>query len=507
VYDKTGLAGLARALHGAGAEIASTGSTAAAVEAAGVPVTRVEELTGFPECLDGRVKTLHPAVHAGLLADLREESHRARLAELGIGPFDLLVCNLYPFQETVAAGGGVEECVEQIDIGGPAMIRAAAKNHANVAVVTSPAAYPQVLAALREGGFTPAQRRALAAAAFVHTATYDVQVASWMGNVLAPTDDGTGFPAWLGGTWDRAATLRYGENPHQRAALYANPAAPPGITQARHLHGIEMSYINYLDADAAWRTVNDFTEPCVAIIKHATPCGVAVGADVAEAHRGAHAGDPVSAFGGVIAANREVSVEMARQVAEVLTHVIVAPSYAREALAVLTAKKNLRVLAAPPWRPVAVEARPISGGMLLQAPDRIDAEGDDPAAWKQVAGAAADPATLADLVFAWRAVRAAKSNAILLAADRATVGIGMGQVNRVDAARLAVERAGAERAARAVAASDAFFPFPDGLQVLADAGVRAVVQPGGSARDEEVVAAASTAGVTLYLTGTRHFLH
>jgi phosphoribosylaminoimidazolecarboxamide formyltransferase / IMP cyclohydrolase len=507
VYDKTGLDELARALHAAGVEIVSTGSTAAAVEAAGAPVTRVEELTGFPECLDGRVKTLHPKVHAGLLADLRLPAHEAQLAELGVAPFDLVVSNLYPFTETVASGAGVDECVAQIDIGGPAMVRSAAKNHANVAVVVDPARYGDVRDAVAAGGFTLEQRQRLAAEAFVHVATYDVHVASWMGNVLAPTDDGSGFPAWIGATWDRAATLRYGENPHQRAALYVSGHGSGGVATATQLHGIEMSYINYLDADAAWRAANDFTDPCVAVIKHATPCGLAVGADIAEAHRRAHASDPVSAFGGIIAANRPVTAAMARQVAEVVTHVIVAPSYHDDALDVLRKRKNLRILQAPPWRPGAVEARPVSGGVLMQAPDRVDAPGDDPATWTLAAGDPADEATLADLSFAWRACRSVKSNAILLAADRASVGIGMGQVNRVDAARLAVERAGVERARGAVAASDAFFPFPDGLQVLIDAGVRAVVQPGGSVKDDDVIAAAAAAGVTLYLTGTRHFFH
>ena len=341
----------------------------------------------------------------------------------------------------------------------------------------------------------------------MHVATYDVHVASWMGSVLAPTDDGSGFPAWIGATWDKAATLRYGENPHQRAALYVSGHDPGGVATATQLHGIEMSYLNYLDADAAWRAANDFTDPCVAVIKHATPCGLAVGADIAEAHRRAHASDPVSAFGGIIAANRPVTGAMARQVAEVVTHVIVAPSYDDEALDLLTKRKNLRILQAPPWQPAAVEARPISGGVLMQTPDRVDAPGDDPATWTLVAGPAVDEATLADLGFAWRACRSVKSNAILLASGGASVGIGMGQVNRVDAARLAVERAGAERARGAVAASDAFFPFPDGLQVLADAGVRAVVQPGGSVNDEQVIDAAAAAGVTLYLTGTRHFYH
>ncbi|MEV7229336.1 bifunctional phosphoribosylaminoimidazolecarboxamide formyltransferase/IMP cyclohydrolase [Polymorphospora sp. NPDC051019] len=505
VYDKTGLTELAQALHAAGVEIVSTGSTASTIEGAGVPVTRVEELTGFPECLDGRVKTLHPRVHAGLLADLRLESHADQLAELGIAPFDLLVSNLYPFQETVASGADVDGCVEQIDIGGPAMVRAAAKNHPSVAVVTSVTAYPMLFAALADGGFTLAQRRLLAARAFADIAEYDVAVAAWCARVLAPDEEWA--PRFAGLALRRSATLRYGENPHQQAALYLDPDAPAGLAQAEQLHGKEMSYNNYVDADAAWRAAHDFTEPTVAIIKHANPCGIAVGADVAEAHRKAHACDPVSAFGGVIAVNAPVTVELAKQVAEIFTEVVVAPAYEDGAVEVLSGKKNIRLLKAPAWRPAPVEWRQVSGGVLTQTADRVDAPGDDPATWRLVAGEAAADDVLRDLAFAWRAVRAVKSNAILLAADGATVGVGMGQVNRVDAAHLAVSRAGAERARGAVAASDAFFPFPDGLQVLLDAGVRAVVQPGGSLRDEEVIAAAQAAGVTLYLTGTRHFFH
>ncbi|HEX6497957.1 MAG TPA: bifunctional phosphoribosylaminoimidazolecarboxamide formyltransferase/IMP cyclohydrolase [Micromonosporaceae bacterium] len=505
VYDKTGLDDLVRALHANGVEIVSTGSTAARVEAAGAPVTRVEDLTGFPECLGGRVKTLHPRVHAGLLADLRLDSHAEQLAQLDIEPFDLLVSNLYPFRETVASGADPDACIEQIDIGGPTMVRAAAKNFASVAVVTSPEAYPLVVDALSAGGTTLAQRRALAAKAFADIAEYDVAVAHWFA-VREAVDAGGWWPEFEGLALRRSSVLRYGENPHQRAALYVDPDRAPGLAQARQVHGKEMSYNNYVDADAAWRAANDFAEPCVAIIKHANPCGIAVGGDVAEAHRKAHACDPVSAYGGVIAVNRPVTVDMAKQVSEVFTEVIVAPSYEDGVVDVLAAKKNLRILVAPAWRPERVEWRQVSGGVLVQTADRIDADGDDPANWRLVAGAPADDATLADLAFAWRAVRAVKSNAILLATDRATVGVGMGQVNRVDSARLAVSRAG-ERAFGSVAASDAFFPFPDGLQVLIEAGVRAVVQPGGSVRDEEVVAAAAASGVTLYLTGTRHFFH
>jgi len=514
VYDKTGLLDLARALADAGVEIVSTGSTAGTIAAAGIAVTGVEDLTGFPECLEGRVKTLHPRVHAGILADSRKTDHLAQLDELGVAPFELVVVNLYPFTQTVASGASPDECVEQIDIGGPTMVRAAAKNHPSVAVVTDPAQYGAVVAALGAGGFTYAERKALATAAFVHTASYDVAVASWMGSVVSPTDtvevDGeqvsTGFPSWTGGTWTRSDVLRYGENPHQRAALYVD-GSTDGLAQATQLHGKAMSYNNYVDADAAWRAAHDHGEqPTVAIIKHANPCGIAVGTDIADAHAKAHACDPLSAFGGVIALNDVVSPQAARQIAEVFTEVVVAPGYEPEALDILRAKKNVRLLLVDGAPSAPVETRPISGGLLVQAVDRLDAAGDDPQTWTLAAGEAADDATLADLAFAWRAVRAVKSNAILLASGGASVGVGMGQVNRVDSCRLAVERAG-ERAAGSVAASDAFFPFADGLQVLLDAGVRAVVQPGGSVRDDEVVAAAAAAGVTLYLTGTRHFAH
>lgn len=514
VYDKSGLVDLAGALHAAGVEIVSTGSTAATVAAAGLPVTRVEDLTGFPECLDGRVKTLHPRVHAGILADTRRPEHLAQLDELGVAPFELVVVNLYPFTATVASGATPDECVEQIDIGGPSMVRAAAKNHPSVAVVVDPAAYGAVVDAVRAGGFTLAERTRLAAQAFVHTATYDVAVASWMGNVPTTTDEvdgvATGFPAWVGATWNRGDVLRYGENPHQRAAVYTAGYGPAGLAQAEQLHGKAMSYNNYVDADAAWRAAHDHDGPAVAIIKHANPCGIAVGADIADAHAKAHACDPVSAYGGVIAANGTVTAAAARQIAGVFTEVVVAPGFEPEALEVLRGKKNIRLLVVPGAPSGGVEIRPVSGGLLMQQIDRIDAPGDDPSTWTLAAGAPADAATLADLAFAWRAVRAVKSNAILLATDGASVGVGMGQVNRVDSCRLAVERANtgeAERARGAVAASDAFFPFADGLQVLIDAGVRAVVQPGGSVRDEEVVAAAAAAGVTLYLTGTRHFAH
>ncbi|MCW2834326.1 MAG: purH [Nocardioides sp.] len=512
VYDKTGLDDLVRGLHEAGVELVSTGGSAKLIADLGLPVTKVEDLTGFPECLDGRVKTLHPRVHAGILADRRLDSHVQQLADLDVEPFDLVVCNLYPFARTVASGATPDECVEQIDIGGPSMVRAAAKNHPSVAIVTSPDRYADVLFAAAAGGFTLEARKALAAEAFVHTATYDVHVASWMGNVLTDTSAGSGFPAWMGATWDKDAVLRYGENPHQSAALYSNGHLPggPGLAQATQLHGKEMSYNNYVDADAARRAAYDFDQPAVAIIKHANPCGIAVGPDVADAHRKAHACDAVSAFGGVIATNRPVSVQMAEQVAEIFTEVVVAPGYEDGAVEVLAAKKNIRLLECAPPARGGVEMRAISGGLLLQGHDLLDAAveggGDDPAAWTLATGDAASDELLADLVFAWRACRAVKSNAILLAADGASVGVGMGQVNRVDSCRLAVERAG-DRARGSVAASDAFFPFADGAQVLIDAGVTAIVQPGGSVRDNEVVEACEKAGITMYFTGARHFFH
>ena len=510
VYDKTGLDDLAAGLHAAGVEIVSTGSTAARIRDLGIPVTAVDEVTGFPEILGGRVKTLHPHVHAGLLADQFDTEHVATIDDLGIAPFQLLIANLYPFRETVASGASAPEVVEQIDIGGPAMVRASAKNHGSMAVVVDPAFYPDVIAAVQGGGFDLATRQRLALAAFRHTAAYDIAVASWLGSVVSPDDEvdgaSSGFPGWIAASWERAAVLRYGENPHQRAALYVTHGGA-GLAQAEQLSGKEMSYNNYVDGDAAYRAAYDFDQPCVAIIKHANPCGIAVGPDIAEAHRLAHECDPVSAYGGVVATNRPVTMAMADRLGPIFTEVVIAPGYEDGVLERWAKKTDLRVLVAPPRSSgAAVEQRPISGGVLLQTADRIDAPGDDPANWTLVAGNSADPETLADLEFGWRSLRAVKSNAILLAHGGATVGIGMGQVNRVDSCRLAVSRAG-ERAAGSVAASDAFFPFADGLEVLLAAGVRAVVQPGGSIRDEEVITAAERAGVTMYFTRTRHFAH
>ncbi|MCT1500005.1 bifunctional phosphoribosylaminoimidazolecarboxamide formyltransferase/IMP cyclohydrolase [Corynebacterium sanguinis] len=494
VYDKTGLDELARALGEAGVEIVSTGSTAKRIADAGVAVTEVADLTGFPEVLGGRVKTLHPRVHAGILADLRDDDHARQLTELGIEPFQLVVVNLYPFEETVASGASFDECVEQIDIGGPSMVRAAAKNHPSVAIVTDPERYADVIDAVRGPGFSLEQRRGLALEAFSHTADYDAAVSDWFAEQL----DGEGE----GG-------LRYGENPHQAASLINEGW---GLADATQHGGKEMSYNNYQDADAAWRAAWDHDRPCVAIIKHANPCGIAVSDEsIAEAHRLAHACDPVSAYGGVIAVNREVTVELAESIKPIFTEVVVAPSYEEAALELLKEKKNLRILEVDPeFR--GEEVRQISGGFLVQERDTFQAEGDNPDNWQLVAGEPATADVLADLEFAWRSIRCVKSNAILIASGGASVGVGMGQVNRVDSAKLAVERAntlddGVNRTTGAVAASDAFFPFADGFEVLADAGVTAVVQPGGSIRDEEVIVAAKEAGVTMYLTGTRHFAH
>ena len=510
VSDKTGLVELATALVGAGVEIVSTGSTAKTIAAAGLAVTEVAAVTGYPESLDGRVRTLHPAIHAGLLADLRLESHERELAEMGIAPFELVVSNLDPFVATVASGAPVHDVIEQIDIGGPALVRASAKNHANVAIVTSPESYPQVIKALTLGGTTLAQRQRLAGEAFAHTAAYDAAVADWFAANVGIRADHPAEPVEVTRRYDVTLkqTLRYGENSHQSAALYVE-ADGAGIAQATQLGGKEMSYNNYVDADAALRAAYDFAEPAVAIIKHANPCGIAVargsGDAIASAHARANACDPVSAYGGVIAANRPITREAAESIKDIFTEVVVAPGFDDDALAILQAKKNLRLLQLPAgYHRASEEFRQISGGALIQSPDTYDDFSSD--AWTLVAGPEADEATRADLEFAWRAVRAVKSNAILLAHDGASVGVGMGQVNRVDSCRLAVARA-ADRAAGSVAASDAFFPFADGLEILLEAGVTAVVQPGGSIRDEDVIAAAQRAGVTMYFTGERHFFH
>jgi phosphoribosylaminoimidazolecarboxamide formyltransferase/IMP cyclohydrolase len=524
VSDKTGLVELAKALAASGVEIVSTGSTAKTISEAKIPVTEVSAVTGFQETLDGRVKTLHPAIHAGLLADLRLTGHRSELEKLGVSAFQLLVVNLYPFVEAIANGASGESAIDQIDIGGPAMVRAAAKNHANVAVVVDPANYKDIIAATTSGGTSLAQRKQLALQAFSHTAKYDTAVSNWMAGSLADgwkadsnskdPDAGKnpGFDPQLSIKASLANVLRYGENSHQAAALYKIDGLDKslGIAQAKQFGGKEMSYNNFVDADAAVRAAFDFNEPAVAIVKHANPCGIAIGASssddaIADAHAKAYVCDSVSAFGGVIAANRIVTLKMASQVAEIFTEVIVAPGYETEALSLLLTKKNLRVLQLPPsYSAPGKELKQISGGFLVQEADSFKNFSDQN--WKLVSGTKPDAQTRSDLEFAWRAVRSVKSNAILLAQEGASVGIGMGQVNRLDSCELAVSRA-ASRVKGSVAASDAFFPFADGLEVLIRAGVKAVVQPGGSVKDEDVIRAAQDAGITMYFTGERHFFH
>ncbi|MFT4148177.1 MAG: bifunctional phosphoribosylaminoimidazolecarboxamide formyltransferase/IMP cyclohydrolase [Micrococcaceae bacterium] len=505
VFDKTGLAEFAQGLNAAGVAIVSTGSTAETIEKVGVPVTRVEDVTGFPETLDGRVKTLHPTIHAGILADRTNDEHRAQLDYLNIEAFDLVVVNLYPFAQTVENGASHDEIIEKIDIGGPSMVRAAAKNHKNVAVVVDPTSYQDIIQEINSGGFTLSDRQKLAAKAFAHTARYDHDIAGWTAEHFSA--DGRSWPPYVGLSLERAGELRYGENPHQSAALYVDHQTGPGIAQADQLQGKEMSYNNFVDADAAVRAAYDFEAPTVAIIKHANPCGIASASVLAQAYQKAHECDSLSAYGGVIAANRELDADTARGIKDVFTEVVVAPTFSAEALEILAAKKNLRVLELPEdFAQDKVELHQISGGMLAQVADRLDAAGDETENWTLVSGDAASEAVLADLKFAWKACRAVKSNAILLAKDEASVGIGMGQVNRVDSCELAVGRAG-ERAAGSVAASDAFFPFPDGLEILIKAGVKAVVQPGGSIHDDEVIKAAAEAGITMYTTGARHFYH
>lgn len=544
VSDKTGLVDLGRELAQAGVSLVATGSTTQTLREAGLQVQEVSELTGFPECLGGRVKTLHPKVHAGILANRSEAEHVSQLEELGIEPFELVVCNLYPFVQVTAAGADWPTAVENIDIGGPTIVRAAAKNHNSVATLTSPAQYQAFIAALQRGYTTFSERCQWAVEAFRAIADYDVAIASWLGehvhevgagaNAANATSSAAGTnssdtaaagasaPEWLGFTYHLKSSLRYGENPHQPAGAYIQvaPAANPGLAGAKQLGGKEISFNNLQDTNAALRAAYDHETPTVAIIKHMNPCGIATRGELAGAYAAAFDCDPLSAFGGVVAANRQVDAATAEKISHVFTEVVAAPSFTAEALEILRQKKNLRLLEVTDFQVAPVDFRQIDGGLVVQHPDLVDAAGekdgkpfgDDPARWTLVSGQAASPEVLADLQFAWRAVRAVKSNAILLAKQGATVGVGMGQVNRVDSAKLAVERAntlaeGQHRSAGSVAASDAFFPFPDGLQVLIGAGVSAVVAPGGSIRDDQVIEAAQQAGLTMYFTGTRHFLH
>ena len=498
VFDKAGLESLAKGLHGHGVELISTGSTAARIAETGVPVTQVAEVTGFPECLDGRVKTLHPNIHAGILADRSKQDHLDQLADLDVTAIDLVVVNLYPFRQTVASGAGPDEIVEMIDIGGPTMLRAAAKNFSGVGVVVDAGDYDRVLAELdANGGLTLAFRRELATKAFMHTAAYDTDVAAWFQGEQS-------WPQQFGMALTKRQELRYGENPHQGAVLYAAPGNV-GLAAAEQLHGKEMSYNNWLDADAAWGMTIDFEDPCVAIIKHTNPAGLAVGTSLADAYPRALSGDPVSAYGGIVAVNRPMDLATARQVTEVFTEVVIAPGYDAPALALLQEKKNLRILAMPDAAnpPFGLTFRSIKGALLVQHED-LGAEPFDE--WQVVSKAQPDDAMLADLRFAWVAAKHVKSNAIVLAKDRHIVGAGAGQMSRVDSVRLAVEKSG-DRHVGSVLASDAFFPFRDGPDAAAAAGVVAMVQPGGSVRDDEVIAAADEHGLVMVFTGRRHFRH
>jgi phosphoribosylaminoimidazolecarboxamide formyltransferase/IMP cyclohydrolase len=500
-FDKSGLVELGRALAERGVELVSTGSTAATLAGAGIAVTEVTAVTGFPECLDGRVKTLHPAVHAGVLADRRRPAHLEELAALGIAPFDLVVVNLYPFERTVAAGAADDDVVEMIDVGGPTMVRAAAKNHAAVTAVVDPADYAVVLDELdRHGGTTLGTRRRLATTAFRHTAAYDVAIASWFGRDEDP-------PAWLGIAVERDSVLRYGENPHQAAALYRPPAlvgaGVAGVASARRIGGKELSHNNLLDADAAWGMVVDLDEPAVVIVKHTNPAGLATAGDVTTAYERALEGDPVSAFGGIVATNRPLDGGTARRIIEVFTEVVVAPGFDEDALAALRERPNLRLLAVGEEGASGLEVRSIGGGILVQ---HADAGVEPVDAWQVVTRATPDAATLADLRLAWTVAKHTRSNAIVLVSDGVVVGVGAGQMSRVDSVRLAVERSG-QRHGGAVLASDAFFPFRDGPDAAAAAGVVAIVQPGGSVRDDEVIAAADEHGIAMVFTARRHFRH
>lgn len=513
VFDKEGLNTLCQALQDSGADILSTGGTAKAIAAAGFAVTEVSAYTGFPEILDGRVKTLHPKIHAGLLARRDDAVHQRTLTEEGIAPIDLVVVNLYPFQHTRKSSADPSVILEHIDIGGPAMIRAAAKNHEFVTVLTDPADYAEVIAALADKKAAPySLRRRLAKKAFAHTAVYDAEIANWLDeDAIAGADAECALPALLSIKASRIESLRYGENPHQNAALYKwNPEGEAGLVSAKFIQGKALSYNNLIDADTAFEAVNDFQSPAVVIVKHANPCGMAIAATLFEAYRKALAGDPLSAFGGVIGLNRPLDGETAEEIRKTFFELIVAPVILPEAREALAVKPNLRLLETgglinPFNRRLQIKS--ITGGFLVQERDyaRISERNI-----KIVTSRVPSAAEMADLLFAFQAVKYVKSNAILYAKDGATVGIGAGQMSRVDAARLAgwkAEQAGVNRAAGSVAASDAFFPFADGLEAVIAAGVRAVIQPGGSIRDPEVIAAADAANIAMVFTGQRHFRH
>jgi phosphoribosylaminoimidazolecarboxamide formyltransferase/IMP cyclohydrolase len=496
VSDKAGLAAFAGRLVAAGVEIVSSGGTAAQLSAEGIPVTTVANVTGAPEILGGRVKTLHPAIHGGILADIGSDEHRRDLESRDIRPFQLVVVNLYPFEETVAHGGSGAEAVEQIDIGGPAMIRAAAKNHEWVGVVVSPARYDEVATAIETGGLTSELRRSLATEAFFRTAAYDAAIVAWL-------EGDEPLPGRLVLPLERAEELRYGENPHQAAALYGRPGGSGWWRSARTVQGKAMSFNNYADAEAAWRLVNDLPTPAAVIVKHTNACGVAAAADLSRAFRAAWDCDPLSAFGGVVALNGPLDSGTAAQVAEYFVEVVIAPGISEEAAAALAAKKNLRMLTAPPPRTADVDVRRVEDGLLVQERDGVAGGGDQ---WQVMSARAPTEAEMAGLRLAWTVAAHTKSNAIVVAKEGAAVGIGAGDQSRVGAAERALVRAG-DRADGAVAASDAFFPFRDGVDVLAAAGVSAVIEPGGSVRDGEIVAACDDHDMALVFTGRRHFRH
>ena len=501
VYDRTGAVELARTLTEAGVEIISTGGTRGVLTDAGIPVTLLSDVTGFPEILDGRVKTLHPVIHAGILARRDMDSHVAELTERGISGIDVVVGNLYPFVETVRNPGvTLEDALENIDIGGPTMIRAAAKNFPSVIVLVDPGDYGWVGERIRQANaLTLEERKGLALKAFRHVAQYDAAVSRYLsdGDLLSGSEFAVGF--------EKIADMRYGENPHQKGSVYRDPLATGGIVNAERLHGIEMSFTNYLDAEAAWSAVTDFSEPAACIVKHLNPCGLSVHDDQPTAHRRALEGDPVSAYGGIVAYNRTLTAETAKAMRGVLYHVIVAPDYEPEALTILKRRKETRILKvnATGGNLNGYDLRLVSGGALLQTADAID---EDPASWQVVTEREPTERELADLAFAWRVCKHIKSNAIVLGKDNTLVGMGTGQPNRVTSIRLAIETAG-DKAAGSALASDAYMPFADNIEAAAQAGVASIAQPGGSIRDDEVIEAANRAGMAMVFTGVRHFRH
>ena len=504
VYDKTGIVDLAKHLHHLEYELISTGGTYDAIANAGIPVQQVSNVTGFPEMIDGRVKTLHPRIHAGILARRDNAGHMAELTAQNIDPLDVVVVNLYPFVQTVSRPGvTLQEAIENIDIGGPTLLRAAAKNYLSVVVLTDPADYDKVaeklaLEVLGLNKLSMKERKELAAKAFRRVAAYDAAVSRYL-------TDGEGFPQELPVGLAKISDLRYGENPHQQGAFYSVGLEWGGIAGAKQLHGKDLSFNNILDADAAWNAVASFEDPAVSVIKHTNPCGLAVHEDQVEAYTRAHAGDPVSAFGGILGFNRPVTRQTAQAMSSVFYEVVVAPGYDGDALEALQAKKNIRLLEISPLVSVgrSLDVRRVSGGLLVQDPDSI---AEDPASWTVASERLPTNEELADLAFAWRVCKHVKSNAIVLAKDRGLLGMGAGQPNRVVSVRLALQAAG-ERAGGSVLASDAFFPFPDGIETAAEGGVTAVVQPGGSIRDAEVIAAANRFNLAMVFTGVRHFRH